>query len=109
MPACGQHSAEWSEPPARLTAGIEGNRLQAIRRPARCRRVPSTPPKYKCPRKRAFLFVRYKCPLAGNTLRSGVSRLRGSRRESKGIACKRFGGLQDVGESRPLRQNTNAC
>jgi hypothetical protein len=39
---------------------------------------------------------------------SGGSRLRGFRRDEKGFACKRIGGLQDVGESRPLRQNTNA-
>jgi hypothetical protein len=41
------HFAEWREPPARLPAGLEGNRLQAIRRPAACRRVPSAPPRYR--------------------------------------------------------------
>ncbi|ORT86224.1 hypothetical protein B7G54_12180 [Burkholderia puraquae] len=43
-------------------------------------------------------------PLAGARLRSGGSRLRGFRRDSKGCACTRIRGLQDVGESRPLRQ-----
>ncbi|WP_310689478.1 hypothetical protein, partial [Burkholderia multivorans] len=35
---------------------------------------------------------------------SGGSRLRGFRRGSKGCACTRIRGLQDVGESRPLCQ-----
>ncbi|WP_175040241.1 hypothetical protein [Burkholderia contaminans] len=43
-------------------------------------------------------------PLAGARLWSGGSRLRGFRRDSKGCACTRIRGLQDVGESRPLRQ-----
>ncbi|WP_230972981.1 hypothetical protein, partial [Burkholderia vietnamiensis] len=41
---------------------------------------------------------------AGTWLRGGGSRLRGFRRDAKGCACARNRGLQDVGESRPLRQ-----
>jgi len=37
--------------------------------------------------------------------RSGGSRWYGFRRDSKEIAYQRFRGLQDVGESRPLRQD----
>ena len=39
-----------------LREGFEGNRLQAIQRPAERRRIPPSPPEYKRPLLRAFVF-----------------------------------------------------
>ncbi|MDB5854688.1 MAG: hypothetical protein JWR22_2729 [Herminiimonas sp.] len=96
MPArAGVFISEWRKPPAWLSAGREAIRLQANRRPAACRRVPSPVAKYKTPA-HAGVFLWW----------SGESRLRGFRRGSKRFACRGIGGLRNVGESRPLSPNT---
>jgi len=53
-------NAEWREPPARLSAGLEGIRLQANRRPAARRRAPNAARRLlspQCTLSRLFLFI----------------------------------------------------
>jgi len=80
--------AERSEPPARLTAGLEGLRLQAQQRPAECRRAPSAPPKYKTPAQ-AGVFICTSIPMPANAgisicgaERAACAALDGARRDS---------------------------